>query len=106
MLNCFRAVETCVSKGFSSSNQFELEPHQDSKLHGPRPAYLIERVQTTQLRPQHVGCLAKRGAGQSGVDGAEVWMVEDVECFGTKLKMKFFRQVELTAQRQIDLPGW
>jgi len=48
---------------------------------------------------EHLCRLAEEGIGEYVVKGAEVWVMEDVEGFGSRLEIQPFGEGELSPQR-------
>ena len=86
-----------------SENQFHCE------LHRARPAGLIKRAEHAKSCRQGASgltkCASRPTCAIGRVDGAKVWMVEDIESLGTELQPKFFANRKFSPHGEVHLPS-
>jgi len=92
-------------RGLSPTTQHSKLKFQ-RQLNGSRTSNRVQRVQTAiaESAVQSSCGLPKRAGPHKIVNAAEIWMIEDIEKFGTKLEIYPLRNVELAMESKIHLP--
>ena len=87
---------TCVSS-YISKDQLERE------LDRARAPLLIEGACPTEALVQHFGGLSKQQIAQIRIDVPEVRVIQDVECFSSKLHVPTIIEVEVSPDGDVRL---